>query len=489
MIKKSFLMKIFLLLVAFSLCIPCGFAQEVGKVTYIEGRVDIFKAGSDTGVPARDYENISVGDSIRTKSNSKAEITFGDNSLVRLAQNSKVEIKNYELSEKNKRKKAALKLERGKIRTIVAKMQEPAEFAILTPNSEGKITGSDIFTFYQAGSSGMLVAEGKMAVTSAAHLENPIMVDAGSSALVSLESLPQGPRPFLDIEKKIHEQDTDIPVSIAKSKDLTVVTASIAKFSGEVKVTNKDEAKAHNAKIGEVVKEGDLIETGKTGLVEIRLDNNNAVNMKPDSKLLIVKLLVNPASGEYENIFELTIGKIKARIEGLTGKSKFEMKTPLAICGARGTILYVNSSTGSTDSFIEGGSGYMTSTISGNTQDIPGGQGSSADGQGGVSGPAPLSQDQRQEFTEGWNTESGVEGYSSLEGSAGYYFYDSNTGTDTAGEVSQLFDPEGINLDGNALQNFVSVPITEVHSNILGGSETGSITTDVDTERDKSPGE
>jgi hypothetical protein len=461
MMRRHFFMKVMAWVIVFSLCIPYGFTQEIGKITYIEGRVDIFKAGSDTGIPAREYENISVGDSIRTKSNSKAEITFSDNSVVRLAQSSKVEIKDYELGEKNERKRAALKLERGKIRTIVAKMKEPAEFAILTPNSEGKITGSDIFTFYQAGSSGILVAEGKMSVASSAHLEKPIMVTAGLSALVPLEDLPQGPRPFLDIEKKLYEQDTDIAVSMAKPKDLTVITANIAKFSGEVKVTNKGETKTHAAKLGEVVKEGDLIETGKNGLVEIRLDNNNAVNLKPDSKLLIVKLLVNSQTGEYENIFELTIGKIKARIEGLKGKSKFEVKTPLAICGARGTILYVNSLPGVTDSFIEGGNGYLTSTISGNTREIPGGQGSSANSQGGVSNPIPFGGDQRQEFTEGWNPDNGVEGYSSPEGSTGAYLYGSDTDTNTTeGEDTDAADDDtdATDTDGD---DSVDIPFTE----------------------------
>jgi hypothetical protein len=458
MIKKNFFMKAIALLVAFFLCIPYGFA-EVGKITYIEGRVDIFKAGSDTGVPAREYESISVGDSIRTKSNSKAEVTFKDDSVVRLAQNSKVDIENYELTEKNKRKSAALKLDRGKIRTLVAKMEVPADFAILTPNSQGKITGSDIFTFYQAGSSTMLVADGKMSVASSTHLGNPIEVTSGNSALVPLENLPQGPRPFLDIEKKLYEQDTDIPVSAAKTKNLTLINAHITKFSGEVKVTNKGQTKARQAKLNEVIKEGDLIETGKNGLVEIRLDNNNAINMKPESKLLIVKLLVNPQTGEFENIFELTIGKIKARIEGLKGKSKFEVKTPLAICGARGTILYVDASPNLTTSFLEGGNGYIINNSDGTLQNIPAGEQGFVTDQGLI-GSNGVDQQDRQSLTEGWEPGSGVEGYSSPEGSGGTDLSGSGTNNNIGGGTNTDAGTDDGSND-TATGGTVDVPFTE----------------------------
>jgi len=51
-------------------------AGTVGNFTYIEGRVDVFKAGAETATPAVVDENISAGDILRTKGLSKAEITF-----------------------------------------------------------------------------------------------------------------------------------------------------------------------------------------------------------------------------------------------------------------------------------------------------------------------------------------------------------------------------------------------------------------------------
>jgi len=237
--KNKFSMKMLLVLLAISLIPTYVFADEVGKITYLEGRVDIFKQSSEKGQSAREYDTLSIGDSVRTKSNSKAEIKFKDNSIARLAQNSKITIQDYQLNEKGQRKSAAIALERGKVRTIIAKMPHPADFDIITPNAKGIVKGSDIFTFYQAGSSGMLVAEGALSVVNMAHPETPTLIPSGNSVLIPLEKLPEGPRPYLDLEEKLHEQDTDIPFSAVKAQKISTITAQIAKFQGEVKVITK----------------------------------------------------------------------------------------------------------------------------------------------------------------------------------------------------------------------------------------------------------
>ncbi len=425
MVRK--LPKILLVLLLISLMPAYVFAEEVGKITYIDGRVDIFKQNSDKAQNAREYDTLFIGDSVRTKSNSKAEIRFKDNSIARLAQNSKITIQDYQFNEKGQRKSAAIALERGKVRTIIAKMPQPADFDILTPNAKGVVKGSDIFTFYQAGSSGMLVADGALSVVNTLHPGTPLLIPSGNSVLIPLEKLPEGPRPYLDLEEKLYEQDTNIPFSAVKSQRISTITAQISKFKGDIKVITKGQTSAHPAKLNEVLMEGDEVQTGTDGLVEIRLDNSNALNLKPNTKLLIVRLAFNPQTREYENIFEVTVGKVKARVEGIKGKSKFEIKTPLAICGVRGTILYVNVSPSGVTTFIEGGTGYMTSLISGVTQTIGAGENSTANGQGGVSNPTGTSQSEREGFTEGWDTGNGTEGYSSPEGTTGEYLYNSNT--------------------------------------------------------------
>ncbi|MDP3804621.1 MAG: FecR domain-containing protein, partial [Candidatus Omnitrophota bacterium] len=333
--------KILVLVLAALLISPCAFAVGVGKVTYVEGRVDISRAGLETAIPLREGEEISVGDSLRTKSNSRAEVDFYDKSKLRLAQNSRVEITDYQLDNNNRRKTATIKLDRGKSRTIISKMPDAADFNILTPNAEGKVKGSDIFTFYQAGTSGMLVAEGNLALKSIAHPEASLAVPAGNSAVVNIEGAASGPRPYMELEKKLHEQDTCIPPSVSKKGETASIKGALVKMAGDVRITTKGASASHDAGYNEILGEGDTIETGDNGMVEIKFDNGCGLNLKPNTQITITKLIIDPRTGEYQNLFESSKGKIRARIENLKGKSSFEIKTPIAICGARGTIMYV----------------------------------------------------------------------------------------------------------------------------------------------------
>ena len=411
------------------------FCQEIGKIISTQGRVDIFKEGCQSAIPAKEDESVSIGDSIRTKSGSKAQVVFNDKSILKLAQNSKVSIRDYQFDEKGGRKTALIELSRGKARAIIAKMRDSADFMIATPNAKGTVKGSDVTAFFQAGSSGMFVSEGKLSVISLAHPDNKITVPAGNACVVPLGELPKGPRPYLDVEKKLNEEDTYVPVSISKTGKVSVIKGAVAKVSGVVKIISKNTGQARNAGINDILGEGDRVETGENGYMEIRLDNNNAINLKPNTKLTIIKLVINPETGEFENIFEVMLGQIKARIENLKGSSKFEVKTPQAVCGARGTIIYVSVTQNSTTSFFEGGNGYLTNTLTNATQEVPPGTSSSTDYTGNVSNPTHVSDTDRQSLSEGWDPGAGTEGYSTPEGNAGAGVVESGAGANASGNA------------------------------------------------------
>ena len=57
---------------------PNVIAETVGTITYLEGRVDKLGKDGSTYVPVTAGEQVSTGDVLRTKSYSKAEITFAD---------------------------------------------------------------------------------------------------------------------------------------------------------------------------------------------------------------------------------------------------------------------------------------------------------------------------------------------------------------------------------------------------------------------------
>ena len=72
----------------------CAFAAPVGKITHLEGRVDVLKAGRNTASPVTLGAPVDVGDIYRAKSGSKAEITFNNRNLLRIAANTRPRSKN-----------------------------------------------------------------------------------------------------------------------------------------------------------------------------------------------------------------------------------------------------------------------------------------------------------------------------------------------------------------------------------------------------------
>ena len=105
---------------------------------------------------------------------------------------------------------------------------------------------------------------------------------------------------------------------------------------GEVKITGKD-GKTDPAKVGKKVVPGDKIESGKEGRAKIVMSDKNVINISPDTKLIIEKYQNDGTNKNVElNILE---GKVRASVEQKYDgeKNKFNIKTPSAVAGVRGT--------------------------------------------------------------------------------------------------------------------------------------------------------
>lgn len=180
--------------------------------------------------------------------------------------------------------------------------------------------------------------------------------------------------------------------------------ATVTAVSGKVQIKSRGSITWRNAKLNELLSAGDTIETKENGVIEIRLENGNAIDLKPDSQLVLQKLTQDTKTGDYENLFESSRGRLRAKVSKLKGGSKFEIKTPTAVAGARGTIIFLNITPGLTSSYFEEGNGYVQSTISGVSKVVTAGNSSSADANGNVTDPQPPSDAERSGWQEGWET-------------------------------------------------------------------------------------
>jgi len=80
-----------------------------------------------------------------------------------------------------------------------------------------------------------------------------------------------------------------------------------------------------------VIGRGDIIETPEGASVQIVIGNDMNKIVKVDEKTRMEVQGVNPT------VLNISLGKVLVSVKKLEPKSSFVVKTPVAICGARGT--------------------------------------------------------------------------------------------------------------------------------------------------------
>ncbi len=185
-------------------------SNSVGTITIILGRVDLLKPGSERAVTVFAGRQLEIGDVVRTKSGSKAELALNDGSIIRLAQKTRFEITEFSI-EGGKRNKSSFGLLRGKLRAIVSDnaslRSNPGSFEVHTPTATGGVRGTDFYIYY-IGSSGILVTEGTVAVFSP-PTGKYTTVTAGYATNVGQGMPPDVPRRASQSEIDKHNHDTD----------------------------------------------------------------------------------------------------------------------------------------------------------------------------------------------------------------------------------------------------------------------------------------
>jgi len=196
------------ILLGFSLLTLCFFAfhiplaestEAVGKFSFVQGRVDILREGNPPAIPAEMSGPVFVKDIIRTKSDSRAEVTFRDGNILRIDQRSRVDISEYFMEEG--KSKGVVRLARGKVEAIVEKSvvkrisvsPEANRFEIHTPNAVAGVRGTDIYAFYFNNISVFLTSDGMAYVYTRDTPGVVTVLPAGYMTTVLGSNLPQLP--------------------------------------------------------------------------------------------------------------------------------------------------------------------------------------------------------------------------------------------------------------------------------------------------------
>jgi hypothetical protein len=181
-----------------------AFAEVVGKFTRVEGAVDIMPGGQLPAVVAKDGSTLQKGDFVRTKSNAKAEITFNDGSVIKVAQRSRIDVSEYSGSTRK------LGLQRGKVQAIVvpaAGGTAQHTFEVRTPNAIAGVRGTAFYVYHQGNVTGVAVTQGVVHTASIAMPRQGVTLTAGMATTVTKGHAPTPARPISQSEMNSHKNE------------------------------------------------------------------------------------------------------------------------------------------------------------------------------------------------------------------------------------------------------------------------------------------
>ena len=141
-------------------------ADAVGRLTQVEGRVDILRGGQLPAIPVKVNDGVQTGDVIRTKSMSKAQITFIDNSTLTISPESRVGIESYMFDSAQNKRNAVVQLFQGLAQVAVSKIFKAAEpdFVVKTKTAIMGVRGTEFGIRIYPNSSDILNFEGLLQV-------------------------------------------------------------------------------------------------------------------------------------------------------------------------------------------------------------------------------------------------------------------------------------------------------------------------------------
>ena len=129
-----------------------------------------------------------------------------------------------------------------------------------------------------------------------------------------------------------------------------LANAKILNLGGTVTIhqgENYGSAKA--LKVGDIIKQGDVVSTGSQSTVKIAFSNGSVIDLDPNSQIALEIVAQKPYQGQktYQQLdrdpsqsitlLTMNYGSLLGHVKKLTDASKFNIKTPLGVTVVRGT--------------------------------------------------------------------------------------------------------------------------------------------------------
>jgi hypothetical protein len=143
-------------------------AAPVGRFTQVEGQVGLLKQGKLPAVVAKVQDGVEPGDMVRTKSRSRAQITFVDDTILTLAPESRITVADYMYDEAQGSRRAVLRVFRGLVHAAVTRLLQVEEpnFIMETHSAVIGVRGTDWYTLLMPNFTSVYLVNGLLDVKS-----------------------------------------------------------------------------------------------------------------------------------------------------------------------------------------------------------------------------------------------------------------------------------------------------------------------------------
>jgi hypothetical protein len=168
MTPKRPLAQIALLVLLLLLAPALAQAAVVGQFTQVEGQVGLLKQGKLPALAVKVGDGVEPGDVVRTKSHSRAQIRFVDESVVTLAPESRVAVADYFYDQAGGSRRAVLRVFRGLVQTVVTLLLEAQEpnFIVETHTAVLGVRGTEWYTLLMPNFTSIYLVSGLLDVKS-----------------------------------------------------------------------------------------------------------------------------------------------------------------------------------------------------------------------------------------------------------------------------------------------------------------------------------
>jgi hypothetical protein len=175
----------------------------VGRFLMLEGQVDLLKGGKLPAKAATLTDPVEPGDVIRTKSKSRAQVLFVDDTILTLAPETRVAVADYFYDGSKGRRRALLQVFRGLAHTLVKRvleLQQP-DFLMQTHTAGLGVRGTEWYTLILPNATNVYNLDGLLELASSnRRIPGSLLLPALKYSEVRRD---QAPGPALDLTPEI----------------------------------------------------------------------------------------------------------------------------------------------------------------------------------------------------------------------------------------------------------------------------------------------